>query len=103
MEKRISETRRVISVRRADASSRVCVVVADRLDLVHDVAESDDLLGHAVVHLARDPVALLGRRQRAHLVEQDGGVEAYGELVGHLAGHARRAPASTAGTPTTTQ
>ena len=86
MEKRISETSRVISARRADASSRVCVLVADRLDLVDDVAEADDLLGDAVVHLARDAVALLGRGQRAHLVEQDGGVEAYGELVGDLAG-----------------
>ena len=38
------------------------------------------------MHLARDAVALLGRRQGADLVEQDGGVEAYGELVGDLAG-----------------
>ena len=82
MEKRSSVTTRLISSRSDAASCLGLGLVGDRLDLVDDVAERDDLLGHAVVHLAGDPVALLGGGHQADVVEEDRGVEAQDELVG---------------------
>ena len=82
MEKRSSVTTRLISSRSDAASSWVSALVGDRLDLVDDVAQSDDLLRDPVVHLPGDPVALLRGGHQANVVEEDRGVQAQHELVG---------------------
>ena len=67
-------------VRKRDVSR----LVRHRRDLVDDVAQGHELLGDAVVHLASDPLPLLGCRQSTDLVEEDCCVQPEGELVGDL-------------------
>ena len=86
MEKRSSVTTRLISVAQGGRQLLCLGLVGHRLDLVDDVAEGDDLLGDTVVHLAGDPVALLGGRHEAYVVEEDRGVQAEHELVGDRLG-----------------
>ena len=59
-------------------------------EVVHQVAERGDVLGHAVVDLAGDPLALLAHRVVAHPPEQQRGLQLHG--VPCRGGRAGRGP-----------
>ena len=78
IEWRSSVTTRVTSWRSCPICSCWAGSGRGRREVVDQVAERCDVLGHPVVHLAGDPLALLAHRVVPHAPEQQRGLQLYG-------------------------